>query len=69
MQGSVENFYKAFDELKRRHVNIELSLNYRTYWVIELLVDGKVIFNLKGNDTNILFDNAASKLLTFLRGE
>ena len=67
MQGSVENFYKAFDELKRRYVNAELKLNYRNYWVMELLVDNKLIFNLKGNDTGILFDNASSKLLNFLR--
>ena len=67
MQGSVENFYKAFDELRRRHVNVELKLNYKTYWTMELLVDNKLIFNLKGNDTSILFDNAASKLLNFLR--
>lgn len=67
MQGSVENFYKAFDELKRRCTNVELKLNYRNYWVMELLVDNKLIFNLKGNDTGILFDNASSKLLNFLR--
>lgn len=67
MQGSVENFYKAFDELKRRYNNVELKLNYRNYWVMEFLVDNKLIFNLKGNDTGILFDNASSKLLNFLR--
>ena len=67
MQGSVENFYKAFDELKIRYTNVELKLNYRNYWVMELLVDNKLIFNLKGNDTGILFDNASSKLLNFLR--
>lgn len=67
MQGAVENFYKVFDELRRRHVNVEFKLNYKTYWIMELLVDNNVIFNLKGNDTSILFDNAASKLLNFLR--
>ena len=67
MQGSVENFYKAFDELKRRYVNTELKLNYKSYWTMEVIVDNKLIFNLKGNDTSILFDNASSKLLNFLR--
>lgn len=67
MQGAVENFFKAFDEIKRRYNNVELKLDYKGYWIMELLVDNKVIFNLKGNDTNILFDNAASKLLNFLR--
>ena len=67
MQGAVENFFKAFDEIKRRYNNVELKLDYKGYWIMELLVDNKVIFNLKGNDTNILFDNASSKLLNFLR--
>jgi len=67
MQGSVENFFKCFDEVKRRYVNCELKCNYRHFWVIELIIDDKVIFNLKGNDTSILFDNAASKILQFLR--
>lgn len=67
MQGSVENFYKAFDEFKRRYVNVELKLNYKNYWVMELFVDNKIVFNLKGNDTNILFENASGKLLNFLR--
>ena len=67
MQGSVENFYKAFDELKRRYANVELKLNYRNYWAMEIFVDNKIVFNLKGNDTNILFENASSKLLNFLR--
>ena len=67
MQGSVENFFKCFDELKRRYASCELKMDYKHYWVIEILVDGKVLFNLKGNDTGILFDNAASKLLNFLR--
>ena len=67
MQGAVENFFKAFDEIKRRYNNVELKLEYKGYWIMELLVDNKVIFNLKGNDTNILFDNGSSKLLNFLR--
>lgn len=67
MQGSVENFYKAFDELRRRYANVELKLNYRNYWVMELFVDNKIVFNLKGNETNILFENASGKLLNFLR--
>ena len=67
MQGSVENFFKCFDELKRRYVSCELKMNYKSFWVMEILIDGKVLFNLKGNDTSILFDNAASKLLNFLR--
>lgn len=67
MQGSVENFYKAFDELKRRYVNAELKLNYKSYWTMEVIIDNKLIFNLKGNDTGILFDNASGKLLNFLR--
>ena len=67
MQGSVENFYKAFDELRRRYANVELKLNYRNYWVMELFVDNKIVFNLKVNETNILFENASSKLLNFLR--
>ena len=67
MQGSVENFFKYFDELKRRYASCELKMNYKSFWVMEILIDGKVLFNQKGNDTGILFDNAASKLLNFLR--
>ena len=68
MQGSVETFFKAFDELKRKYANVELRFSYKTYWILELLVDNKLIFNLKGQDTGILFDNASTKLLNFLRG-
>lgn len=67
MQGSVENFFKVFDELKRRHVNVDLKITYKTFWVIEILINNKAILNLKGNETNILFDNASTKLLNYLR--
>ena len=67
MQGAVENFYKVFDEVKRTYANVELKMTYKSFWVMELFIDNKLLFNLKGNDTNILFDNASSKLLNFLR--
>lgn len=67
MQGSVETFFKAFDELKRTHTNIELNFTYKTYYVLELIINNKVLFNLKGQDTGILFDNAAAKLVNYLR--
>lgn len=67
MQGSVENFFKVFDEIRRRHVNVDLKITYKTFWVVEITINNKTILNLKGNDTNILFDNAANKLLNYLR--
>ena len=69
IQGAVENFFKVFDELKRRHVNVKLNLNYTSFWVCEIFVDNKLVLNYKGNDTNIFFDNISSKLLMYLRGE
>ena len=69
MQGSVENFFKVFDELKRRYVNAKMNLNYTTYWMCEIFVDNKLILNFKGTDTNIFFDNISSKILSYSRGD
>lgn len=67
MQGSIETFFKCFDELKRTHTNVDFNLSYKTYWMLEVSANGKLLFNLKGQDTNILFDNAATKLFNYLR--
>ena len=67
MQGSVENFFKVFDEVRRRNVNVDLKILYKTFWIIEININNKTVLNLKGQDTNILYDNAASKLLQYLR--
>lgn len=67
MQGCVENFFKCFEELKRRYANCELKMDFKHFWVMEVFADNKIIFNLKGNDTNMLFENAASKLFQFLK--
>ena len=69
MQGSVDNFFKAFDELKRKHNNVEMNLRYTSFWMLEILISGKVIMNIKGNETNKVFDIAAGKLLNFLRSK
>ena len=67
MQGSVETFFKIFDELKRSRANVDFSLIYKTFWILEVSANGKLIFNIKGQDTNSLFDLAATKLFNYLR--
>ena len=67
MQGSVENFFKVLDEAKRTYANLNFELTFKKYYRMLVEVDGKTVFDIKGNETNILFDNAATKLLNFLR--
>lgn len=69
MQGSIDNFFKVFDEVRRIYANVDFKLNYTKFYRMEISVDGKTIFDLRGNETNMLFDNAASKLLSFLRSD
>ena len=69
MQGSIDNFFKVFDEVRRIYANVDFKLNYTKFYRMEIAVDGKTIFDLRGNETNMLFDNAASKLLSFLRSD
>ena len=69
MQGSVENFFKVFDEAKRVFLNVNFTLTYTTFYRLLLETNGKTILDLRGSDTNMLFDNAAHMLLNQIRGK
>ena len=67
MQGSIENFFKVFDEAKRKYDNIRFTSSYVTYWRLTLEINNKTVFDLRGNETNSVFDNAAHKLFEYMR--
>ena len=69
MQGAIENFFKVFDEARRQYANIKYELTYETIWRMQMTCNGKLVFDLRQLDTNMLFDNAAHKLLAYIRGE
>lgn len=68
MQGAIENFFKVFDEAKRVFLNVNFTLTYTTFYRMLIEANGKTILDLRGSDTNILFDNASHMLLNHLRG-
>lgn len=67
MSGSIDNFFKAFDEAKLRYKNIKYALLYDTYWHMSLEINDKVLFDIRGMETETIFNTAAHKLLEYIR--
>jgi len=58
-------FLRVFDELKTRCPKISMSLiydNIERIWKLEVCRDEYVIFKIIGNNLELLFQNAYSKL-------
>lgn len=69
MKAGVESFYKVFDEFKKRYSSVNLEITYKTFWTITVEGNGKTFLSLKGMSSDVLFNNAAVKLLNTMKEE